>query len=85
LKLGHLCFLLQLRSTGWLDPDIPAVPVSERPDIDRWILSDLQLLVQTARREFENFNVMASVLEPKLSLPKSSVTGTVRRTVAALE
>jgi isoleucyl-tRNA synthetase len=41
------------------DPDAPAVPVNERPDIDRWILSDLQLLVQTARREFENYNVMA--------------------------
>jgi isoleucyl-tRNA synthetase len=41
------------------DPDAPAVPVNERPDIDRWILSDLQLLVQTARREFENHNVMA--------------------------
>src|SRR5262249_14271577 len=41
------------------DPAVPAVPVSQRPDIDRWILSDLQLLIQTARREFERFNVMA--------------------------
>jgi isoleucyl-tRNA synthetase len=41
------------------DPDAPVVPVHERPDIDRWILSDLQLLIQTARREFENYNVMA--------------------------
>ena len=41
------------------DPDSPGVPVDERPDIDRWILSDLQLLIQTARREFENYNVMA--------------------------
>jgi isoleucyl-tRNA synthetase len=41
------------------DPDLPAVPVNERPDIDRWILSDLQLLIQTARRELENYNVMA--------------------------
>jgi isoleucyl-tRNA synthetase len=40
------------------DPDSPSVPVGERPDIDRWILSDLQLLIQTARREFENYNVM---------------------------
>jgi isoleucyl-tRNA synthetase len=45
------------------DPAAPHVPVSQRPDIDRWILSDLQLLVQTARREFENFNVMAFCLE----------------------
>ena len=41
------------------DPDSPGVHVDERPDIDRWILSDLQLLIQTARREFENYNVMA--------------------------
>jgi isoleucyl-tRNA synthetase len=41
------------------DPDAPAVPMSERPDIDRWTLADLQLLIQTARREFENYNVMA--------------------------
>ncbi len=36
----------------------PKLPVADRPDIDRWILSDLQLLIQTARREFEQFNVM---------------------------
>jgi isoleucyl-tRNA synthetase len=41
------------------DPAAAEIPVAERPDIDRWILSDLQLLVQTARREFENYNVMA--------------------------
>jgi isoleucyl-tRNA synthetase len=41
------------------DPASPQVPVGRRPDLDRWILSDLQLLVQTARREFERFNVMA--------------------------
>ena len=38
------------------------IPVAERPDIDRWILSDLQLLSQTARREFENYNVMTFCL-----------------------
>ena len=34
------------------DPESAGVPVGERPDIDRWILSDLQLLIRTARREF---------------------------------
>ncbi|HEV3255922.1 MAG TPA: isoleucine--tRNA ligase [Gemmataceae bacterium] len=38
------------------------VPIRDRPDIDRWILSDLQILVQTARREFERFNVQAFCL-----------------------
>ncbi len=45
------------------DPEAPQVPVAERPDIDRWILSDLQLLIRTARREFERFNVMAFCIE----------------------
>ena len=45
------------------DPHAPQVPVADRPDIDRWILSDLQLLIRTARREFEHYNVMAFCLE----------------------
>ena len=31
--------------------------MNRRPDIDRWILSDLQLLIKTARQSFEAFNV----------------------------
>jgi isoleucyl-tRNA synthetase len=38
------------------DPAAAQVPVSERPEIDRWILSNLQALIETARREIENFN-----------------------------
>jgi isoleucyl-tRNA synthetase len=45
------------------DPNAPAVAVQQRPDIDRWILSDLQLLIQVARREFERFNIMAFCLQ----------------------
>jgi isoleucyl-tRNA synthetase len=45
------------------DPTAPQVPIDRRPDIDRWILSDLQLLVQTARWEFERFNVLAFCLD----------------------
>jgi isoleucyl-tRNA synthetase len=39
------------------DPKSPQVPVKERPDIDRWILSELQKLIQTAREAFESFDV----------------------------
>jgi isoleucyl-tRNA synthetase len=39
------------------DPAAPQVPVKERPDIDRWILSELQHLIATARRAFEEYNV----------------------------
>jgi isoleucyl-tRNA synthetase len=45
------------------DPAAPAVRVRERPDIDRWILSDLQLLIKKARTAFEEFDVQAFCLE----------------------
>lgn len=38
------------------DPLAPPVPVAERPEIDRWILSNLQALIATCRHEFENYN-----------------------------
>jgi isoleucyl-tRNA synthetase len=40
------------------DPAAVQVPVGERPDIDRWILSDLQGLIRTARDAFEKYDVM---------------------------
>jgi isoleucyl-tRNA synthetase len=45
------------------DPEAAPVPVAARPDIDRWILSDLQLLVRKARQEYENVNVQTFCLE----------------------
>jgi isoleucyl-tRNA synthetase len=44
------------------DPDSPQVQVKDRSDIDRWLLSDLQLLIKKAREEFEAFNVMGFCL-----------------------
>src|SRR5262249_8174380 len=43
-------------------PAAAPVPVRRRPDIDRWILSDLQLLLQKARHAFESYEVMAFCL-----------------------
>ena len=37
------------------DPASTAPAVSDRPEIDRWILSDLQLLVRSARDRFEDY------------------------------
>ncbi len=37
-------------------PDLAKVPVSERPEIDRWLLSNLQSLIQTCREGFEAFD-----------------------------
>lgn len=44
------------------DPGLPHVPVKDRADIDRWLLSDLQLLIKQAREEFEAFDVMGFCL-----------------------
>jgi len=44
------------------DPQAAAVPVVDRPRIDRWILSDLQSLIETARQAFENYDVMRFAL-----------------------
>ena len=38
------------------DPTLPLVPVSERPEIDRWILSNLQALITAMRQAVENFD-----------------------------
>jgi isoleucyl-tRNA synthetase len=48
---------------GGFDLSAPAVPVRERPDLDRWILSDLQLLIDAARRSFDNYDVMSFCLQ----------------------
>jgi len=43
------------------DTASPPVPVAERPEIDRWILSNLQLLSDAARKNFEAFNTSGVV------------------------
>lgn len=37
-------------------PDLPKVPVAERPEIDLWLLSNLQSLIATCRKGFEEFD-----------------------------
>jgi isoleucyl-tRNA synthetase len=44
-------FVNYARLDGFL-PEAPPVPAARRPEIDRWILSDLQLLVEAARKGF---------------------------------
>jgi isoleucyl-tRNA synthetase len=61
--LNSYAFLCNYARLDRFDPQAPAVPVSQRPDIDRWILSDLQLLIRAARQAFERYDVMAFCLE----------------------
>lgn len=37
------------------DPSAPQVPVSERPEIDRWVLSELNTLVKEVTADFEDY------------------------------
>ncbi|MCP4594128.1 MAG: class I tRNA ligase family protein, partial [bacterium] len=39
------------------DPSAPPVPLEKRQDIDRWILSDLQLLVATVHEHFQRYEL----------------------------
>ncbi len=63
LKLWNTyAFFCNYARLDGFDPAKPQVAIEKRPDIDRWILSDLQLLIKTARREYERFNVQAFCL-----------------------
>ena len=48
---------LRARVAGGESPGNDFTAIAERPEIDRWILSNLQSLVETAHREFPEFNV----------------------------
>jgi isoleucyl-tRNA synthetase len=61
------------------DPAKPQVAARDRPDIDRWILSDLQKLIQTARREFERYSVAAFCLEAERFVDEKLSNWYIRR------
>ncbi len=48
---------------GYDPATTPDVPPAARPDVDRWILSNLQLLIQTAHEAYRSYNVMAFALK----------------------
>lgn len=58
LKLWNVyAFFCNYARLDGFDPAAAQVPVAERPDIDRWILSDLQMLIQTAHSAFQAYDV----------------------------
>ena len=64
LKLWNTySFFVNYARPDGFDPASPQVPVADRPDIDRWILSDLQKLTQFAHECFQKFDVAAFCLE----------------------
>jgi isoleucyl-tRNA synthetase len=52
---SYLFFVNYAILDGFDPASAPAVPVAERPEIDRWILSDLQMLVQSANTQFRDY------------------------------
>src|SRR5208282_546200 len=64
LKLWNtFSFLCTYARLDNFDPAAPQVPVHDRPDIDRWILSDLQMLIQHAHEAFRTFDIQSFCLE----------------------
>ncbi|MGB0716757.1 MAG: class I tRNA ligase family protein, partial [Phycisphaerae bacterium] len=50
-------FFCNYANLDGFDPSVPELPLSERQDIDRWILSDLQLLIRASRSHFERYDL----------------------------
>jgi isoleucyl-tRNA synthetase len=80
LKLWNVYgFFCNYARLDGFDPAAPPVPLAERPDIDRWILSDLQHLIRTARESFESYNTMAFCLEAEKFIDDKLSNWYVRR------
>jgi isoleucyl-tRNA synthetase len=50
-------FFINYARLDKFDPQAAPVPLAQRPEIDRWILANLQALIETCNREFAAFNV----------------------------
>ncbi|REJ87259.1 MAG: isoleucine--tRNA ligase [Planctomycetota bacterium] len=48
-------FFVNYAHADEFDPSLPEVPVAERPNIDQWILSNLQAFLQTANESFQKY------------------------------
>jgi isoleucyl-tRNA synthetase len=80
LKLWNTyAFFCNYARLDGFDPDAPQVPAKDRPDLDRWILSDLQLLVQKAHKSFQSYDVMAFCLEAERFIDDKLSNWYVRR------
>ncbi|UCG15230.1 MAG: class I tRNA ligase family protein [Phycisphaerales bacterium] len=50
-------FLCNYARLDAFDPATPPVPLDQRQDIDRWILSDLQLVIRSAHENFRSYSL----------------------------
>ena len=58
----YFMFCNYANGDGYDPATTPEVPVAERQDVDRWLLSTLQLLITEAHTAYSNYNVMAMAL-----------------------
>ncbi|MGL4422288.1 MAG: class I tRNA ligase family protein, partial [Gemmataceae bacterium] len=80
LKLWNVYALFSnYASADGYDPTAPAVPLAERPAIDRWILSDLQELIRTARTAYESYSVQSFALAAEAFIDEKLSNWYVRR------
>ena len=70
------------QAQGGFDLKGPTVPVRQRPDMDRWLLSDLQKLIGVAREAFDTFEVMAFCQEAERFVDDKLSNWYVRRSKA---
>lgn len=49
-------FTNNARADGF-DPLISSIPLKDRPDIDRWIISELQKLIEVANQSFRSYDI----------------------------
>jgi isoleucyl-tRNA synthetase len=50
-------FFVNYANVSGYDPDLERTPVAERSDLDRWIISRLQQLIEKADFDYRDFNV----------------------------
>ncbi len=48
-------FFVNYAQLDKFDPKTPRIPLEKRPEIDRWILSNLNVLIEKSRAAFEDF------------------------------
>jgi isoleucyl-tRNA synthetase len=80
LKLWNTySFFVNYARPDGFDPEVAAVPVGERDDLDRWILSDLQKLILRARESFETYHLVPFCLEAEKFIEAKLSNWYVRR------
>ncbi len=64
IKLWNVyAFFVNYARLDGFDANAASVPMPDRSDLDRWILSDLQLLIDKSRASFDGFDIMSFCLE----------------------